>query len=177
MEIPLRGEFTEQDIRRGLALMRGRAFQVAGIGIGILVPLCAVGSLLTAPEGWVDANFVLTSLLPALIVPAFFGIVMWWTVRRQVRQVQEAPLFQGTITGLATDEAIELQSAESASRIKWSAFVQYRMTDDVVLLYQNKAAATIVPRSLFPDDQAWQQFRQHVQATVPPKARKPSPQP
>ena len=63
---------------------------------------------------------------------------------------------------------------QQLGRERWDAFVQYKMSDDVVLLYQTNAAFNMVPRSLFANDEDWQRFRQHVQATVPkeqPKGR------
>jgi hypothetical protein len=45
------------------------------------------------------------------------------------------------------------------------------MSDEIVLLYQNNAAAMMVPRGLFASDESWQQFRQYVQAAVPDKAK------
>jgi hypothetical protein len=75
------------------------------------------------------------------------------------------------VTGVATDEALELRSEHSEGRTKWAAFVQYRMSDEVVLLYQNQAADNIIPRGYFGSDEDWQRFREHVRATVPEKAK------
>jgi uncharacterized protein with PQ loop repeat len=171
MEIQLHGQYTEQDIRRGLALMRGRASQILGIGVGIVVTLGMLPTVISILSGKAEAIAVLSTIFPALIVLAFFGIIVWKVPRSQARQLREAPLFQGTITGLATDQALELRSEQSEGRTKWGAFVQYKMSDEIVLLYQNNAAAMMVPRGLFASDESWQQFRQYVQAAVPEKAK------
>jgi hypothetical protein len=83
-------------------------------------------------------------------------------------------LVQGTFSGVVTDEALELRSDLSESKTRWGTFVQYKMSDHVVLLYQNQAAASIVPKSFFANDEDWQQFRQFVRDTLPDKARQES---
>jgi hypothetical protein len=170
MEIPLHGEYTDQDIRHGLALMRGRAYQIAGIGVGIVLAFALLPTIMSMLSGKADALAVLSNALPAVLVAAFLGFLMWQVPRSQARKLRQAPLLQGTVSGAATNEALEIRSEPSESKTKWSAFVQHRMSDEMVLLFQNQAAANMVPRGLFASDQDWQQFRQHVQATVPEKA-------
>jgi hypothetical protein len=69
MEIQLHGQYTEQDIRRGLALMRGRAFQILGIVVGIVVTLGMLPTVISILSGEAEAIDVLSIILPALDDP------------------------------------------------------------------------------------------------------------
>jgi len=170
MELRLYGQYTEQDIQRGLALVRGRAPQIAGIGIGFVMILGLLPAVISVLSGQAEAISLLASLVPTALVLGVFGIIWWKVPRDRARKLQKAPMFQGTVTGLATDEALELRSEQAEDRTKWAAFDRYRMSDEIVLLYQNNAASNFVPRGLFASDKDWQQFQQLVQATVPEKA-------
>jgi hypothetical protein len=170
MDIPLHGRYSDEDIEQALALMRGRAFQVLGILVVVAVIVASVPYVAPLLSGEADAVTVLSVVVPPLVVLGAFAFLVRIMPRRQARRLRQAPLFRGPVSGRATDEALELESEQSAGRTKWSAFVQYKMSDQIVVLYQNKAAAMIVPRGFFASDDDWQRFRQHVQATVPDKA-------
>ena len=171
MDIPLHGRYSDEDIEQALALMRGRAFQVLGIVVVVVVILASVPYFVPILSGEADAVTVLSVVVPPVIVLGAFAFLIRSMPRRQARRLRQAPLFRGPVSGRVTDEVLELESEQSAGRTKWSAFVQYKMTDQIVLLYQSNAAAMIVPRGFFSSDDDWQRFRQHVQATVPEKAK------
>jgi hypothetical protein len=172
VEIPLHGEYTERDIKRGLALMRGLQFKIMGIFMGFIAAGALFSTIVTITSEEMEPLAILGSLLPVAVVLAIFGGIFWLVPYLQFRTVKKAPLFQGTMTGAVTDEALELRSEQAEGKTKWGAFVQYKMSDEIVLLYQNKAAATMVPRSLFAGDEDWQKFQQLIQATVPGKAQR-----
>jgi hypothetical protein len=171
MDIPLQGRYTDEDIRRALALMRGRVFQVMGILLVVIAVSASLPYLLPMLSGQADGVTVTSAILPPVLVLGVFGFILWNTPRSQTRRLRQAPLFQEPVSGRITAEALALESEQSAGRTKWRAFVQYKMSDQIVLLYQNHAAATIMPRDFFASDDDWQRFRQHVQATVPEKAQ------
>jgi hypothetical protein len=167
MEIPLHGHYSDEDIQHALALMRGRAFRVLGIIVVAVVILASVPYVIPILSGQADMVGILSIVIPPLIVLGAFAFLVRSMPRRQARRLRQAPLFRGPISGRVTDEALELASERAAGKTKWSAFVQYKMTDQIVLLYQSNAAAMIVPRGFFGSDDDWQQFRRHVRSVVP----------
>ena len=84
--------------------------------------------------------------------------------------VNEGASIPGSITGSASDEVLEIHSDASESRTRWDAFVQYRMSDEVVLLYCSNSAASIIPGSFFASDEDWHDFGKLVQTIVPTKS-------
>lgn len=175
MEIKFSGRYVEQDLQRGLVLMQGRQSRTIGIITTVLLATLVLFFIVSYLSRAVEIGTLLVSLLfPAIVLIVLAGFT-WWLPMIQARRIQKAPLFKGTISGIATDEALELHSEVSQGRTKWDAFVQYRMSDEVILLYQNEAAAQIMPRSFFASDGDWQSFRQLVQAKVLGKIQRSRP--
>lgn len=178
MEIPIGGEFTEQDVKRAISLGYPTWYQPFRIDLTLLMawPLLygLVPSIQSIAEGDVPPGPALLLLLPLLLVVlvlAAFVYALWVLPLRQARRIQDTPLCQGTFSGVASDESFVLGNEAAASSVRWDSFVQYRMSDDMVLLYQNKNAYSMVPRSFFANDSDWQNFRDHIRATVPKKAK------
>lgn len=184
MEIVLDGELSEQDVKQALTLGYPPWFRILrmGLTLAFVVPLvynlyvsCQI--LVSAEVQWTPANLLIT-ILPAIFLSLFvaaFLYVIWLLPRRQARRFLRTPLGRGRLRGLATDERLALGSEAAGSTTRWDAYVQYRMSEGVVLLYQNDAAANMVPRSLFASEEDWQRFRQHVQDTVPQAPTKVKP--
>lgn len=167
MEIPLHGQFTEQDLRHSLTLLLGRQLKGLRIGTVIIAVVLIFYPIATIASRDVEVMALLSWLLPLVILFVIFGGVVWLLPYLALRQYRGSPLYQGLFSGVATDEALELRGEQSEAKTKWGAFVQYKVSDQVVLLYQNRAAASIVPRSLFASEEDWRQFQQFVRATVP----------
>ena len=179
MEIELCGQFTEQDIKRALALGLPRSFQAMRILVTVGFGVPSIGALImsirTASQIPLEPIPLLVNFLPPLLFLAFLGFLvyaMWLLPRFQVRRLREAPLFQGTFRGVATDETLELRSETNESKVRWTAFLRYKMSDDIILLYQNDAAFNIVPRHLLVHGEEWQLLQQHVRSVVPAEAPK-----
>jgi hypothetical protein len=170
VEIPLQGQYTQQDLRRAVSLSRGRGSKIGAIIIGIIAIFLLLSATVTAIEGSLEPMVYLGSMLVAFFLLALVVGSMWALPQFQARQLAKAPQCQGTVTGRATDEALEFHNALSESSVRWDAFVRYRMSPDVVLLYVGSAGVSIVPRSFLESDADWLCLRQHVQATVPKKS-------
>jgi hypothetical protein len=171
MKIQLHGEYSEQDLRRAWALMSTPAWKILGLGVCLVLVIGLAPTIISNLSGEAEAISPLRIGLLIAFALLLFGLALWWTPRKEARRVKKNPWFQGTISGVATDEALELRSEQSEGKTKWEAFVQYRMSDEVVVFFQNDAAVNIIPRSLFANDEDWQQFRQFVQARVPAKVK------
>ncbi len=171
MEIRLSGEYSDEDLQRSLALMTGRTFRYLAIALVVVMVFAVVPTVISIISMEAGVLDVLGAVAPVIFILGFLAVVVWWTPRRQAKRLRQALLFQGPVHGLVTDEGLTMGSQHSEGTVRWGAFVQYKMSDQVVLLYQNQAAAQLVPRSLFASDEDWQQFRQFVQATVPEQAK------
>jgi hypothetical protein len=184
MEIELEGELTEQDVKQAITLGYPPWFPILRVGLTLVfvVPLVynLYGSCQILVSGevlWTPANLLIT-ILPSVLLSLFvaaFLYVLWLLPRRQARRFLRTPLGRARLRGLATDETLALGSEAAESTTRWDAYVQYRMSEGVVLLYQNDAAANMVPRSLFASEEDWERFRQHVQDTVPQASTKVNP--
>jgi hypothetical protein len=174
MEIQLRGQYTQQDLRHALSLNYGHMLKIIGIVLGAIALLPLLIFAFTAISLSLEPSAFLGSIPPYLVWPALLIGFTFASPLIQARRMAKSPGCQGILTGVADDQVLALQNDLVASRVQWSAFIRYKMSDGVVLLYQTDAAMSIVPKSFFESDADWQRFRQHIQATVPEKAPKRS---
>jgi branched-subunit amino acid ABC-type transport system permease component len=171
MQIPIQGQYAEQDVRRAISLGYGRGFRVARIIFVAIAAVVVLATLVLAVSGTEGALTPLIYSLPGLLVLAFLP---WALQLILARQVANSPLCKETVTGVATDEFLQIRNNLSESRVRWDAFVSYKMSDDVILLYQHNAAFCLVPRRLLASDKDWGSLRQHVRANVPEKPQRSS---
>jgi hypothetical protein len=184
MEIALYGELSEQDIKHALILGHNQSFRVSRIVVPLFLALLVLWSLalaiwsLVSEHPPLDPMILVGNFLPAILLLLFLGFFVYLArilPARQARRLLSCPLLKGTFQGMATDESLALNNDVVTSTVRWDGFVQFKMSDDAVLLYQNSSAASIVPCSLFASDGDWEYFRQHVQATVPREQARSSP--
>ncbi len=171
VQIPIQGNYAEQDVRRAISLGYGRGFRVARIIFIAIAAVFVLAALAVAVSGIEGSLTPMIYSLLFLLVLAFLPWALQWI---SARQVASSPLYREAVTGVATDEFLEMRNSLSESRVRWDAFVSYKMSDDVMLLYQHNAAFYLVPRSLLASDKDWESLRQHVRANVPEKPQQSS---
>ena len=171
MEIPLKGSYSQQEIRKAVLLNYPRWFRVLPVLSLVLGGFVLAAGMFTAIVTLeLEPLACLGSLLPLFCICALFAGLLWSQPWLQARQVAKSPLVQGDISGVATDEALEMRNDLSESRVLWGAFVRHKMSDDMVILYQHKTAFNMVPRSFLASEEDWQRFQRLVQEVVPAKA-------
>ena len=171
MEIKFSGRYTERDFQKGMALMQWRGSKAIGIIATVLLLLQLLMVIFSALFTQGQILTLVAGTIWLFLMLFFLAGFFWWLPMFRARQLMKAPLFRGSITGSASDEALEIHSDVSEGRTRWDAFVQYRMSDEVILLYQNNSAASIIPRSFFASDEDWHDFGKLVQTIVPKKPR------
>lgn len=171
MEIPLLGEYTKQDVKHAIALDQGPGRRVIGIAYSVVAVLFVASEVVVAVVQRVDLRNLLQESLPVLIVLGVLGIAFLVLPWLQLRMVQRMPLFRGTVTGVADDEALVLRTEELERRVPWSSLVRREMSPDLVLLYEESGAFRIVPRRFAATEGSWLQFRDHVADTLPARQR------
>ena len=119
---------------------------------------------LTAPnEAW---PFYLGCLL--------FGIIMF-VLRPLVarRQVRTNKLLHEPVRGTADENGVTMTRPHASVTLAWNDLYRASIAPDFVLLYFSAAGFTLVPRTLFADDAAWNEFRALAGARVPLTRRDP----
>jgi len=165
----LQGEYNQEDIHRAATLALGSGLRTVGIVSGAGVLMLLLLTVVVAVALGQDLITFLRLWLPAIL---FFVFVSGYSLalpRIQSRRLAKSPLLRGPMRGAATEEGLLLHSDLGESAVQWDAFVRFKMSDDVILLYRTQSAFTIVPRSLCQSDSDWQRLRQQIQARVPEK--------
>jgi hypothetical protein len=84
----------------------------------------------------------------------------WWTPYTFAGSAnREGNIYHGPINGIVNDTGISLVGAKSSHHYNWSAFIAFKETEDIVLLYQSKNCFNLFSKRLFSTDNEWQQFR------------------
>jgi hypothetical protein len=176
MMISLDGEYTEQDFKDAISLGLPGWFQLVRIaitlafGVPFLYLLYNPIQLVVSGRMPLEPGLLFAMFLPVLIsLPIVAGVVYlsWFYPSRQALRMADTPLCRGPVTGAAMDDTLVVRSGAAEATIRWDALVRYKMSDGVVLLYENSTTAQLVSRSLFASDEDWECFRDHVRATVP----------
>ena len=79
-----------------------------------------------------------------------------WTAARTLRNT---PAFQGELAYTFDEKGVDMRAAVASTQLSWSAFIRAVENKEFVLLFQNKAMATFIPRAAFTNERDLHQFR------------------
>jgi|WetSurMetagenome_2_1015567.scaffolds.fasta_scaffold261918_2 hypothetical protein len=72
-------------------------------------------------------------------------------------------------SGVVNEKGITIKNETSTSNKTWGHFTKYKLSSEMVLLYQSYAMTNAFPRSFFENDSDWDAFVQIVKDKVPSK--------
>lgn len=186
MEIKFQGELTKEIVKRGVRMLRNKKARRIGIlyGLFMSVGMCVISfanSETPAPSTNISPQ-VTESVGPALGFQMILGcllplilliFVVYIVVRsRNANQIwKNNPGVQGNRAGEATPDHLHTIGDDFDTTIKWSGFIEYRISEDMLLLFVAKQSAHFMPREFFANDTDWQQFITLVKEKLPEKKR------
>ena len=175
MEIRFAGQLDRKTLGRAAALHT--RFPLWGrVAADTMVGIVGLGVLGNVASGYLPAlrhyGFRGPQYLPLL---AFVGLVvsmpLWISPLAVWLQGRRAmPARSGSIS----EDGVYLQTSQLKARLDWQAFVQYRRSGDMVLLYPQAALFHAFPKAFFASDADWQAFNELVEAHVPEASPKDS---
>jgi len=163
MEINVNGQLTRQDITRAFfrhlkPTRNSVAIRIALLGLTILTLIFNYFKNPTA--GW-------TYLLAVVVV---IGVLSpWWMPYFQSLTFNKNSPLLKPLTGMVTEEGVNLHGYRFNSNQKWSSFTHHKRTQDVVLLYQGPNAFNFLSRNLFRSDAEWEECISTVEKFLPSK--------
>ncbi len=175
MEIRFAGQLDRKTLGRAVAL-HTRFPLWAQVAADTMVGIVGLGVLGNVASGYLPAlrhcGFRGPQYVPLL---AFVGLVvsipLWiFPLGVWLQARQGIPARSGSIS----EDGVYLQTSQSKARLDWQAFVHYRRSGDMVLLYPQPALSHAFPRAFFASDADWQVFNRLVEANVPEASLKDS---
>ncbi len=167
MEIPFKGQITLKDFLQAQSLHRARSSGPYVLtGIFIFVIIAGIPSFMSQP-GLLEASW------PALAFLAFLIAVMWGLPRLQATNAWKSnKSFQAPLSGTITPEHVHIHDAYADGTVTWQAYVGYKKSPTLVLLYRSSNTFNLFPKALFEKESDWEAFVHMVEQAVP--QRKPA---
>ena len=139
------------------------------------------GAATTAPVDDGGASGLLLPFLPWVVVFLLVWVVLFFAVRRQVKKMWDgSPHLQQPRVLTISEEMFTDATTLTSHAYKWAAFVQYRETPQLFVLYPGRFMIEMVPKRAFPSPADVDAFRAFLQnairphqpafAVLPPKA-------
>lgn len=165
MNIPFQGKLSKTEYKQVLATQMNLPSWLKWFlaGAAMLLIFSAVFQLIRTPD-------LATSLLPALVIPIVLLTFPLWLPEIQAASYnQPGNVFREGLQGTITDSEINIQTSKGHSSTLWSAFTHYKISENYVLLYQNKNCFNIFSYSMFSSAEDWNAFRGEVARRLPNK--------
>ena len=133
----------------------------------VFVP-CVLFVFLSTGVGWSKAiaspvSAVPDLLLAGLVLAASAGITMYG----RARAWRNAVSLTGRVSGAATTEGIEWNTANTSAKFVWEKLVRVREDGNLTLVFYAPRCAFYFPREFFNSEQAWSSFNEVLRMRLP----------
>jgi len=161
MEIPFEGQIKQEDFSQAYSLFHKLPKPIVIIGGGIILFIIGVFiiGLIRSPS-W--------SALPTVIMILVLGFLGWWIFRFTRRdQWKSNEAFQNPISGIVSNQGIRMTGTNFTSEVSWELYRTYKISSDMVILYQSSFSYNVFPKSLFQSEDDWETFVELVEEKIP----------
>jgi hypothetical protein len=166
MEVEFTGQLTQQDFLRAQHLHMNLTPRVRLALWVVVVSLVIVMGY----AAMVDLSLFITLLPIGLFVVFLIGFSIWLPRVQIASAWRQHKALHDPIYGAATAAGLRYNGAQFSGEIGWPMFLQYKRSDELVLLYQSGNAFNLVPRHAFRSDDDWRVFLAIVEQHVPAQA-------
>jgi hypothetical protein len=154
MPIYYAGKVTKQEYLKSFILHSSRIRQRKWFfGFAILVII--VGAIVMHNQN----PRMLTDYAPSLLFGLLFLSYPWWTPYLSLLSYgQKGNFFHSNLHGAISDNTITINGEKLQIELQWTAFIDYKIDKDLVLLYQSPNQFNIFVRSMFSNQDEWEMF-------------------
>jgi hypothetical protein len=159
MAITYQGKITPSDVRKAIFRNYSRfrcAFSVILIGAAVVWMLY---SIVKFPYVGSETFFWLAVLIVA-------SMDLWLPFLYALRTNRAGSAYRFPLNGSVDENGIILENGEIKLEYVWSDFTQYKISDEMALLYRGKRGMNIFTLGLFASPQDWQNFKDLVKAKI-----------
>jgi hypothetical protein len=131
--------------------------------IGILVTIMVLSLFLLAlsPSNSFNADIsrLFPSLFPGLAVFLVIVTYPWWIPYLQLSSFdQKGNIYRNNVFGTIDETGLSINSAEINANFQWKVFVDYKLSKDILMLYQSKNCFNLFKPSMFSTQEEWDRF-------------------
>lgn len=160
-QVTFDGEFTRADLRRAYILHYKSGILAVMLISDAVLCVAIVALFLTGQWAWSPR------MLPNIAIPLVFLTTPLWLPYILARSQWKAnAAVRSRNSGAIRAEGIHAENGLAVGDIRWSAFTDYKLSPEMVLLYQNPNAFHLFTRRMFATDDDWNTFRSLVQQRI-----------
>jgi hypothetical protein len=166
MEINYAGKVEKKDFLKILSI-HNRHLNLQKWIIGFLLLIMIVSLLYLS----ITKAMNITRILPGLLFMLIFVSFPWWSPYIQMQAFfREGMIYQDNVFGHINDSGISINNKKVKAEFLWNSYISYKIKDNIVLLYQGKANMSIFLKSMFANENDWNQFLITIKGKVPLKS-------
>jgi hypothetical protein len=157
MTIQYAGKVTKEDYLKSL-LLHNQQLKILKWVFGVILLIMVLSSMFLLFQGY-GIGSLLRYYYPVVVFLVAFLTFPWWTPYIQVSSYnQPGNTYRNNIFGTIDETGISISSGTVKASFQWSTYIHYRITDEVILLYQGKNRINIFTKSMFPGPEDWDKF-------------------
>lgn len=100
-----------------------------------------------------------SAMLPGVLAFSVFLSYPWWLPYLQLTgYAQKGNIYQGNVHGIIDNVEISVNGAYVKASFRWNAYIDYKVSKDILLLYLGKNNFSIFMKSMFSDQNEWETF-------------------
>ncbi|MGE5124464.1 MAG: YcxB family protein [Acidobacteriaceae bacterium] len=158
MQINYAGQISRNEYLKALKL-HYRQLNFLKWASGIFIVLLIFSMIVMLIQEPAQLAIVLRSSLPGGLIFLAIITLPWWIPYTQLTSLkQPGNIYRNKIYGSIDEDGIAINGETVKASAQWRAYVRYRLSDDLVLLYQGKNNLNIFTRSMFSTPGDWDNF-------------------
>ena len=157
MSIQYAGKVTKDDYLKSL-LLHNQQFKILKWIFGIILFMMILSFVFLFFKGQ-GIGSLLRYYSPVLVFLAAFLTFPWWAPYIQISSYnQPGNIYRNNVFGTIDETGISINGGTVKASFQWSAYIHYKITEEMILLYQGKNSINIFTKSMFTGKEDWERF-------------------
>jgi hypothetical protein len=158
MQIHFAGKLSKDDYLKGL-LLHNQKRRVQKWFIGIFLSFTILYLVDIRVKNPVEFKDFFQYMFPGYLFILIIGTFPWWAPYLQwLSYNQKGNIYRNDVHGIISETGINIQGEGVEVSFQWNRFVDYKISEDVLLLYQGKNCFNMFHRKMFSDHDEWIKF-------------------
>ena len=168
MEIQFSGKLSKNDYLKGLLLHNQKRRWLKWV-FGIFLSCNALYLVYIGVNNPAEFNDFFEYMFPGYLIILVVLTSPWWSPYPQwLSYNQKGNIYRNNVHGTVNETGINIQGEGVEVSFQWNRFVDYKISEDMLLLYQGKNCFNMFHRNLFSDQEEWIEFISLVKEKILP---------
>lgn len=162
MPINYQGQITKKEYKKAIEIHYSHLKWLKWM-LGFLLCIILLSSIVTISRDPSRLQY----FFPSIIIPLVFLTYPWWFIYIQSASYnQKRNVYRTPIYGSIDDTGISINGQTVKISFLWNAFTHYKISNEMVLLYQGKTCFNIFTAGLFGNEDDWKKFLDELKIRI-----------